>query len=97
MTDTPQGQGDDMAANTTEVTLPDGTKAQAREVAVEASNERWSEYTLADGTMFRAKLNIVGVWVVEGKTDQRGNPMLFINGAPTVAVTSVGASTTDGG
>ncbi|MRE90768.1 hypothetical protein CEE61_02500 [Stenotrophomonas maltophilia] len=71
-----------------EVTLPDGRKAVAHEVLVEQANERWSEYSLANGLAFRAKLNIITVWAVEGETDAEGKPLLFINGIPVIALAS---------
>lgn len=80
-----------MAEKTMEVTLPDGSKGLAHEVLIDQSNERWSEYTLTDGTVFRAKMNLVGVWKVDGATDPQGNPLLFINASPAVVVTSPGA------
>jgi len=80
-----------------EVTLPDGRKAKAREVQVDQANERWSEYTLANGIAFRAKLNIIGIWAVEGETDAQGKPLLFINGSPAIAVTSVGGKAAEEG
>lgn len=71
------------------VTLPDGRQAQAVEVDVETANERWSEYTLADGTVVRAKINLISVMRVEHEYDPQGVPIYQVNAAPTLGFVTV--------
>lgn len=72
-----------------QVQLPDGRTAQGLEVQVDSSNERWSEYTLEDGTVFRGKLNIISVVRVEGEYDPQGQPIYQINAAPFMAFVEI--------
>jgi hypothetical protein len=67
------------------VVLPDGRKAQGIEIEVDTSNERWSEFKLTDGTVFRSKVNIVSVVRVENEFDLTGMPVYQINAGPAVA------------
>jgi hypothetical protein len=71
------------------VTLPDGRAAQAVEIPVETANERWSEYTLQDGTVFRVKINLVSVVRIEGEYDPQGVPLYQINAAPALGFVEV--------
>ena len=77
-----------MARNVT-VSLPNGKQAEATEIEVESANERWSEYKLKDGTVFRAKLNILSVIRVNEEYDENGNPMYQINATPTFGFVEV--------
>lgn len=77
-----------MALRTQEVTLPNGSKAVAHEVEVQSTQERWNEYTLADGTVFKAKLSVIDVMKVDGEVDPQGNPILVVNATTTIAVVS---------
>ena len=74
---------------TVTVVLPDGRQAQAVEVSVENANERWSEYTLEDGTVFRAKINVIGVVRVPNEYDQQGVPIYQVNAQPAIAFVNV--------
>jgi hypothetical protein len=67
------------------VVLPSGKAGQGLEIQVDTSNERWSEYTLQDGTVFRGKLTIVSVVRVEGEYDPVGQPLYLVNAVPTLA------------
>lgn len=71
------------------VSLPDGRQVQATEIEVETANERWSEYRLQDGTVFRAKINLLTVVRVDGEYDPQGMPIYQINAAPAIAVMEV--------
>jgi hypothetical protein len=74
---------------TTVTLLPSGEKAEAVEVQVEESTERWSDFQLQDGTMLRAKATILSAARVEGQYDQLGNPMYQINIAPVITIVNV--------
>ncbi len=56
------------------------------EVPIESSNERWSEFKLEDGTLIRAKINVVAVVRVEGEYDINGNPLYTMNMVPVIAI-----------
>ncbi len=71
------------------VTLPDGRTAEAIEVPVDVSNERWSEYTLEDGTVVRAKMTLISIVRVENEYDAQGVPLYQINAQPTLAFVHV--------
>ncbi len=68
--------------------LQDGRMVEAFEVPTSESNERWSEYTLEDGTIIRAKLNVVSFMRLEGQFDQDGNPLYGMKGAPIHVIES---------
>lgn len=74
------------------VSLPDGRQAEAVEVAIDNSNERWSEFKLADGTILRAKISIVSIVRVQKEYDLQGMPVYQINATPTFAFVDVPAS-----
>ena len=77
-----------MAATTT-VILPDGRSAEAVEVPVESANEKWSEFTLQDGTVLKVKVNLVNIVRVDGEYDPAGGPVYQLNAAPTVVFANV--------
>jgi hypothetical protein len=54
---------------------PAGTLADAVEVNVEESTERWTDIKLSDGTEIRMKTVVLSVLRLEGEFDQDGNPM----------------------
>ncbi len=58
------------------------------EVQVDVSTERWSEFTLEDGTILKVKMSIVSAVRVEGVFDPAGNPQYVLNIAPVVAMVS---------
>lgn len=53
----------------------DGKLREAVDVSIDHSSERWSEFTLEDGTVLRAKISIISAGRVDGEWDQDGNPM----------------------
>jgi hypothetical protein len=63
--------------------MVDGT-----EVPVEESTERWSEFKLEDGTIFRIKLAVISAVRMEGQFDPNGNPMYVMNLTPVIALIS---------
>ena len=71
------------------VPLPTGGTAQGVEVQVEESSERWSEFTLADGTVIRAKVTITSAIRVDGHYDPLGNPVYTTNMTPVLSIVSV--------
>jgi hypothetical protein len=71
------------------LTLPSGEKAEAIEVQVDESTERWSEFQLQDGTVIRVKATILSAARMEGQYDQLGNPMYQINVAPVITIVNV--------
>jgi hypothetical protein len=71
------------------VMLPTGEKAEAVEVQVEESTERWSEFTLQDGTIMRVKATILSAARIDGQYDQAGNPMYVTNVTPVMTIVNV--------
>jgi hypothetical protein len=69
--------------------LLNGKQVDAMDVPIAESTERWSEYTLEDGTSVRMKLNVVGFLRIDGEHDQAGNPMYQTNVAPVMVVVDV--------
>jgi|HubBroStandDraft_4_1064222.scaffolds.fasta_scaffold01923_2 hypothetical protein len=65
--------------------LPDGRQGEGVEVPLESANERWSEFVLQDGTIFRAKINLIQVVRVEGEYDSQGIPLYQVNAQPALA------------
>ncbi len=74
-----------MAERKTKVNVG-GRSLNGFEVPIESSNEKWSEFKLEDGTLIRAKINVVAVVRVEGEYDQNGNPLYTMNMAPVIAI-----------
>ena len=62
--------------------------ADGYEVNVEESTEKWSEYTLSDGTVLRGKMTLIGAVRIEGQFDPQGNPMYAMNMSPTLVIVS---------
>lgn len=56
-----------------------------KEVRIEKQDEKWSEYTLEDGSVIRVKLAI-GAIFDSGQFDAEGNPMYTIKGSPVMVV-----------
>ena len=67
---------------------PPGQMADGYEVNVEESTEKWSEYTLSDGTVLRGKMTLIGAVRIEGQFDPQGNPMYAMNMSPTLVIVS---------
>ncbi len=70
------------------VTLPSGEKGEGVEVQVRESTERWSDFTLEDGTVLRAKLMIISGVRADGEFDLNGNPVYIMNVGPVFSIVS---------
>lgn len=70
------------------IKLPDGTSAEGERIGVDVSTERWSEYTLADGTVLRAKATLVSTIRVPDRYDPQGNPQYVVQATLTTIVVS---------
>jgi len=73
------------------MTLPTGLEVDGVEVQTNESTERWSEFTLDDGTVLRLKMVVASFVRAEGHFDVEGNPIYAIKGAPTINFVSVPA------
>lgn len=71
------------------VTLPSGGQGEGQEVQVAESTERWSDFTLEDGSVIRAKLMLTSAIRVDGEYDQNGNPLYIMNVGPIFSIVSV--------
>jgi hypothetical protein len=71
------------------VKLPSGEMGEGYEVKVEESTERWSDFTLEDGTVLRGKLMMTSAVRAEGQFDETGNPLYVMNIAPVLTLVSV--------
>jgi hypothetical protein len=79
----------DRPRNKITVDLPTGGKGEGVQVQVEESTERWSEFTLEDGTVIRAKASIASCVRVDGQYDPLGNPLYLTNFQPILTIVSV--------
>lgn len=70
------------------VTGPDGKQLETTPVEVTESNERWSEYTLADGTKLKIKPVLTSIEYVAGQFDALGNPVYMVQAQPVIAITA---------
>ena len=61
------------------------------EIPVSESIERWTDVTLADGTTFRAKMNVVSAVKLVNRVDANGRPIYLINATPTVTMSHLGS------
>lgn len=68
---------------------PSSPPKQGSLISVSESTEKWSEFTLEDGTVFRIKPNIVRAVRVDGEYDADGNPAYVLQAQPTVMVMKV--------
>jgi hypothetical protein len=64
------------------------TEVDATEVQVSESSERWSEFTLEDGTVLRVKMAVMSAVRLDDRYDPEGNPLYSLNFAPIVGVKS---------
>jgi hypothetical protein len=71
------------------VTLPNGQQVSGVEVQTVESTERWSEFTLEDGTVLRLKLVVSAFIRADGHFDADGNPVYAIRGGPAMNYISV--------
>lgn len=62
---------------------------EGTEVLVAESSEKWSEFTLEDGSVLRVKASLSSVIRIDGEFDNEGNPAYVLKMQPQVAVISV--------
>ena len=74
------------------VPLPTGGTAEGIEVQVEESSEKWSEFTLQDGTVSRAKVTLTSAVRVDTVYDPMGYPLYQTNLTPVLSIVSVPAN-----
>jgi hypothetical protein len=55
--------------------MVNGQEVEATLMSRVSEREYWNEYTLEDGTVFRLKAVVTGIWRIEGQTDQEGKPI----------------------
>lgn len=63
--------------------------ADAMDVPVVDSNEKWADVVLEDGTILRVKTVVSSAIRVEGQWDLEGNPLYLVKSSPAVAIVSV--------
>ena len=79
-----------MAERRTKVqVVPNGPIVDGVELDVDVSSERWSEYTLSDGTVLRLKQVLVSVIRAEGQYDNDGNPTYVVKASPVLSLVEV--------
>jgi hypothetical protein len=81
----------------TKVQLPTGALADAVEVGVSESIERWTDVKLDDGSTLRIKTVILGAVRLEGQYDQEGNPMYMVKANQVMTVSAPDHLRKDGG
>lgn len=74
-----------MAERETQV-LFKGKMVPGREVPVSGGTQKWSEFELEDGTIIRAKVDIITAVRVKDQYDPVGNPVYVLNAAPVIGV-----------
>ena len=62
--------------------------ADGVDVPITEATERWTELTLADGSVLRVKPNVLSVVRLEGRYDPEGNPMYAVRGQQVMVVAS---------
>ena len=73
-----------------EVQVPLGDRmVDGFDIPIRDSSEKWSEFELEDGTIIRAKVNLISAVRVKDQHDQAGNPVYVISAAPVVGVVNV--------
>lgn len=77
-----------MPGKRTKVTMPTGVIADAVEVGVSESNEKWTEIKLDDGSSLRIKSVILGALRVDGQYDQDGNPLYMVKANQVMTVSA---------
>lgn len=65
---------------------PGQPEHEAELVEVVESKERWSEFSLSDGSTIRMRQIITEVWRLEDAWDAEGNPQYFIKSAGIMIV-----------
>ena len=68
-----------------EITMPDGKKAMAKEMAFDTVKEDWNEYKLEDGVTVRIKAVVHTIFRI---VDAEGKPESTESGEPSILVRS---------
>ena len=68
---------------------PTSPQRDGSEVMVGESSEKWSEFTLEDGSVIRVKTSVVSAIRIDGEFDQDGNPAYALKMQPQVAIINV--------
>jgi hypothetical protein len=71
------------------IMLPSGKQGIGTDVPIRESTERWSEYTLEDGTVIRAKFSLIAIVRADGEYDAQGQPIYSTNAVPVMGIISV--------
>lgn len=66
--------------------IPTSIKADGEKVDVTESTERWSNYTLSDGTVVKAKVTIISATRLKNQFDQNNRPIYAIEATMTTVV-----------
>ena len=69
------------------VPTPNGM-ADAVEVGISSSDEKWTDIKLEDGSSLRLKSVIIGALRVEGQWDVEGNPLYMIKANQVMTVSA---------
>lgn len=65
-----------------------GREVDGVDVTIDESSEKFSEFTLGDGSVIRLKPVLLGVTRLEGVYDPEGNPMYMVKAAPVMTIVS---------
>lgn len=71
------------------VKLADGRVIEGLDIPIVESIERFSEFTLEDGTVLRAKPMIVSATRSDSERDQEGNPVYHCKNAVIITVKEI--------
>jgi hypothetical protein len=71
------------------MSLPSGAEVEGVEVQTTESTERWSQFSLEDGTVLRLKFTVASFIRADGHFDADGNPVYAIKGQPMINFVSV--------
>lgn len=71
-----------------QVTLPNGEQREAAQVGFRSLTEHWNEYLLEDGSAIKVKLVATNVYRVEGETDDKGQPVYFLESQNIMVVSA---------
>ena len=69
--------------------VPNGPQVDGFKIPIAESSERWSEYTLEDGTIIRIKQVVFEMIRLADQYDPEGNPMYVTKATPILNIVSV--------
>lgn len=64
------------------------SQSSGKEINIKSSKEQWSEFTLEDGTVIKARLTVLSAVRLNEQYDQEGNPAYSLKLAPLVIFNS---------